>query len=399
VRFHTDSLFDTEPPDRLCHFGLVSAPLAAFLAGDIGLGAAGGAIGSGLITGAGLGAATAGITGGDPLKGALGGALTGGAIGGAGAAGLGAAGQAAVGAGAGALGAGITGQDPLTGALTGGAAGLISGSGALGGGGPLSSGPTSTVTPSSALGASGGTGAASTAPASIAAPTGGPATDLTAAATSAGGSSMPYDLTSNLLNSPDIGVGQGSLVSRTTTPVTGGGVIDRITGGGDTFGKIGSFVEKNPGLVLGAGALGAQALMGSQPSKYENQLSTAAGEAGTMARTLSTYQLTGTLPSGLQSVVDRYQNNAISTIKSQYAQLGLSGSTAEAQAIAGVKQTSAIQVAELADKLATQGIKWEALSHDDMVNLLKAEQSRDQSFTQALTTFASGLAGAKLGGT
>jgi hypothetical protein len=121
---------------RECHFGILEAgaALIASLATSAGVGAATaatiGTVGMGVVTGAGLGAGEAAIMGGDPGMGALGGAISGGVLSGAGpvlgsALGNATAGDVLAGAAGGTLSAAATGSDLGMGALSGAGSGLI----------------------------------------------------------------------------------------------------------------------------------------------------------------------------------------------------------------------------------------------------------------------------------
>jgi hypothetical protein len=119
----------------------------------------------------------------------------------------------------------------------------------------------------------------------------------------------------------------------------------------------------------------------------------AAAEAQSMGKTLSSYQFSGTLPSGLQDVVNSQESAAEAALKSRYAGLGLAGSTMEGQALGQIKQAKAAQVAVIAQQLAAEGRSWSTLSADEFNKLMAAQQAQDTAFNASLAKFASGLAG------
>jgi hypothetical protein len=428
----TEQLFATEyePPSN-CHFGIVSAPLAAILGGGIL-----GDIGASLLTGIAGSELLAGVTGGDPLKALESGAISGG-IGGIAGAALGPAGAGlssgvaqgiggALGGGAGAL---ATGGNPLTGAVTGGAMGALSG--AFGGEGTTT--PSSTTVagmPSTGAGPSAASTAGVTAGGGapvdltagvsgggaptdffgIPAPSGGAGITPIASATGGGSinvqplSSMAapagggvsgasgasgggnVDFSSSLLSSPDFGA---SGVTQTTAPGTSS-VASTLGGTGS---NILGFFEKNPGALIAGGLLGANMLLGDKPLPAEAAIQQNAGEAASHARTLEAYQQSGTLPPGLQSIVDQQTSAAEAELRSSFAKNGLSGSTMEAEQLGQLKRAKAGQIAALADNLAKQGIQWAGLSAQEFGQLLSAQQAQDAAFTQSLGLFAGGLAG------
>jgi hypothetical protein len=392
------SFTDYEPPST-CHFGIISGALAGGLL-ELGVGAATadilGGIGGSLLTGIGGSEILAGITGGDPIKALESGAISGGIGGIAGAAlgpaGVGLSSTVAQGIG-GALGGGVsafaTGSNPITGALTGGATGALSG--AFGGG--------STTTPSTTVASAPATGGAAASAAST-------------SGLSVGGGA-PVDLPASLSGGGGINVAAGA-----TGGVSGGGNVD-FTGGGD-FGGTGiitpqtpnstgglsgmgsnilGFFEKNPGALIAGGLLGANMLMGDKPLPAETAIQQNAGEAQSHANVLQAYQTSGTLPPGLQSLVDQQTSAAEAELRSSFAKNGMSGTTMEAEQLGQLKRAKAGQIAALADNLAKQGIAWAGLSAQEMGQLLSAQQAQDTAFTQSLGLFAGGLSGLRGSGT
>ncbi len=396
---------------HLCSFGLteIAAGIVTGLSGGLLTGAAATGIAGGL-EGAGLGAGLSAIEGKSPLTGALTGGITGGAIAGigpalggviGGATGLSsgtatAIGDVAAGAAAGAGGAALTGQSPLSGAITGGGAGLVSGiSGGATSGGPPSPGPAGTAgtaAVSASAGSTAGAGGAG-APGSVALPTGTGAgtVDLSSSgidsyglpAPGAGGTAQGMGLSA--------GPGFGSSAGGTAPAVPGNQDFYGGTAGG--FGSILDKLGSNPGLLLGATPIPLDLLKGSSLPSSGTALQGQAADAGSMGRTLSAYQQSGTLPSGLQDAVTANTNASVARLKATYAQNGLSGSSMEAEAVNQVHQAATAQVATLAQQLAQQGINYEQLQSSDLSNLLKAQQTQDAEFQNAISTFARGLVG------
>jgi hypothetical protein len=148
---------------------------------------------------------------------------------------------------------------------------------------------------------------------------------------------------------------------------------------------------------MAADPLAVNLLSGQGSTTGQTGVTRAAGEAGTMARTLEAYQTSGTLPSGLQSIVDSQSSAAEAKLKSSFAEMGLSGSTMEAQQLGQVKQAKAAEVALMADNLAKQGIQWANLSAQEWNQLMTTQSAQDTAFTNALGKFAAGLAGSVIG--
>ncbi len=156
-----------------------------------------------------------------------------------------------------------------------------------------------------------------------------------------------------------------------------------------------SGLSSNPGAVLGAGVLGLDMIMGNKNLPADNQVEANAASDQSMGRTLTAYEESGTLPAGLQSVVDANTNAGIAKIKSNYAQLGFSGSTMEAEAVAQVKQAATSQVAAIAQQLAQQGMQWSGLSQQEFNTLLQTQMAQEQGLQSAIGNFAGALAGAR----
>jgi hypothetical protein len=85
-------------------------------------------------------------------------------------------------------------------------------------------------------------------------------------------------------------------------------------------------------------------------------------------------------------------------IKSTYANLGLTGSTMEAQAVGAVDRNAAAENFSIADKLLTSGLTAQGQSANIYSSLLQNQMQQDEQFQKALTLFASGLAGGGRGG-
>lgn len=169
-------------------------------------------------------------------------------------------------------------------------------------------------------------------------------------------------------------------------------------GGGDVASRIMGLVEKNPGALLSGGLLGLQMLKGNEQYPAEKSIQQQAGEAGTTGRALSGYIFSGTLPPGAQTAVDQATNAAKATIRSRYAQMGLGGSTPEAEALQSVDRNAASQTFQMADQLLQQGADYTKLSGSLYSELLKAQAGTDQELMQSLAVFAGGLGGLRGGG-
>ena len=371
-------------------------------------------IAGGVLGGAALGGVESAITGAPLEKSLIGGAIGGGvgsgiteAIG-AVAPGLAGIPAAAIGGGAGGLiSSEISGGSPFLGAATG-AAGSALGELVA----PSSPSPaTTTVSAAPSAGmAGGGESAAALAPANINAPG---ATDLTAGGPGVAGVNIgpTGQLTAG---------GPGNLVPSTSS-TTGASVtpLDSAATGVsvDPFGNLalapaaasgagGGVLDTAAGLLkspltlplLAGGGLALDFLLQKPPSQMPEAqpIEQAAAQLGAEGTTLQSYLTTGTLPPGAQAAVDQATNAAKAQIRSNYANLGLTGSTMEASAMNQADQNAAAMTFQIADQLLAQGANFTQLSTQLYTNILNLTVQQDAAFQQALGNFAGGLAGAGL---
>lgn len=181
---------------------------------------------------------------------------------------------------------------------------------------------------------------------------------------------------------------------------TGAAPLSGPAAGGGAGGGISSLfsnLTSNPTALLGAGALGLEAIKQMQPLPEQTQLNQQAAQAAATGKQLSSYLTTGTLPPGAQEAVNLGKTAAQSQIRSTAAQLGLTGSTWEADKLAQIDQATAAQSAQIATNLLQTGANYTQLSSGIYENLLNQTLAQDKDFQQALSTFAGGLAGARLG--
>jgi hypothetical protein len=398
----------------------VAAAGTAGLLGDLGVGLStagliGDAVGTGLL-GAGGGALLGGITGGDPGAGALGGFLTGGlgSLGGAAGAGLGigeTAGAALGAAGGGAAGAAATGSNPLTGALEGGAASLLS-SAVSGGFNPAPSGG-GTGSAANALDLPGttdltkalGTTGADAFTNASAAPvlTGGEIPNLGSGTGATGAApAIPSIAAADAAKTFSGGIPSVDAASQLKTgtgasgPTSGGQLFKDVTSGnlGKLPGDLGTLIEKNPMAAISAAGLGYSAL--NQPSLPTGQIDALTAQAkqlGAQGSNLSSYLFNGQLPQGAQTALDQATASANAKVKSDYARLGLSGSSAEGQALQSVRDSATTQRFQLAQNLLKTGIDETGLSSKLYEAIYASSQTQNRDLMSAIASFAAAVAG------
>jgi hypothetical protein len=205
-----------------------------------------------------------------------------------------------------------------------------------------------------------------------------------------------------------------AIASSTTagTPPTGA-----TTGGAptSTLGSIGSYLSNNAGaLTLGGAGLAANlaapmlaklGLTGSIPNQgaltgVANQAANAAGGANAYAGTLESPLTTGVLPAGAQAQVTQALNDSITSIKSKYASLGLTGSTAEQAAISEAQSQSQQMTFTIAQQMAQTGIQAGNQATADLGlegtiynDLTTAQISQDTALQNAIASFTGAIGG------
>lgn len=192
-------------------------------------------------------------------------------------------------------------------------------------------------------------------------------------------------------------------------PVTGG--IDQQAGnlanpsGVAAGGGFTDFMSKNPslGTAIGIGAStiplalnrGNQLPYQGPMQGIATQLSSAYPATQGAAQTLEQPIITGVLPPGAQAAVDVAKRKADADVKSRYANLGLTGSTMEADQLALNSQNVAAMQFQIEQQMFKSGIDAGRLALDQLKledsiysNLMKAQMESDKSLTSAIGGFA-----------
>ena len=357
----------------------------------------------GAAVGAGLGAAGSAITGGDPSKGALYGGLSGGAAGAIGdALGLGSSSSASSPAADTTTQAvGQPGTLPTPAALTASSVAPTTQSAAAfgappdlsggGGGGDIAAADTGPNMAQRALQSLFGGGTGETVPLPPVPPT------LDAAGQSTG--SYPSLELAKAAYIADQANAAGGVAA---TNAGGQGLDGSYTYGqgadaakpSGLLGDIGSAVRSNPGLLLSALGLGVNAARGNQPIAGQTQLSQEANALLAQGTANSNALTTGTLPAGSQAIVNQAAQASKARIRSQYAQMGLSGSTMEAQAMSQVDQQTSAQAFQILQSLSAQGLSEQQLAIQLQEKLLGVNASQQNALSQSIGNIAGALGGA-----
>ncbi len=226
-------------------------------------------------------------------------------------------------------------------------------------------------------------GAVSAAPAVSGAPTMGPLASVTPAqaggGASAGALAAPGDVAGGAAGTIGAGSPVGpvggatpSIGSLNPSMWGGGGEAEFNAAAAGPSSPIGSalsgakdWLSSNQGwlspAIAGLG-LGYDLLKGNETPQYEPQVGGAARNITAAAQgleqqggQLQSYLTSGNLPPGVNASLDVATNSAIASIKSQYASLGMSGSSAEAEDINNVMLEKQAQGSQIALSLYQQG--------------------------------------------
>ena len=194
----------------------------------------------------------------------------------------------------------------------------------------------------------------------------------------------------------------------TSSPVAGGATSTAAATGPSSISEImadptsgkgwGDLVTRNPGAILsglglGAAALKQAGLLGNNTPKGQNQVEQIAGAENSQGQVLTQYLQNGTLPPGMQTGIDNMTQAAKAQIKSRFASMGMSGSSAEQQELAQVDANAQAQAATIAQQLLTTGIGEENSASGMYQALMKNTIADDASLSSAFTNFASSLGG------
>ena len=174
-------------------------------------------------------------------------------------------------------------------------------------------------------------------------------------------------------------------------------------------GDISSWLKDNTGFNVSPGNLGtlekalpAAGMLGYEYLTQSNDLNTPQAQALTQqaqqqmqqAQQLQSYLTSGQLPAGQQQALTSATDAAKAHIRSQYASMGLSGSTMEQQALNQVDQNAQMQAYKMAQSLFSTGSQEAGVASGIYTNLMRAQMQQDQSYANSIGAFAKALGAA-----
>lgn len=179
------------------------------------------------------------------------------------------------------------------------------------------------------------------------------------------------------------------------------GVAPAAGGDASTFGKLISGISNNPlqaaGVGIAGAGLGYNMLQGSKDSAERKALGTNAKMLGTQGKELMSYLQSGTLPPGLQMLMDKETAASRARVIQNAAQNGMptdpSQNSALAQELNNIDQQAMIKTAQLGQQLLTQGITEVGMADDLYAKLIGIDKAQAQSTGLAISNFAAALGG------
>lgn len=160
--------------------------------------------------------------------------------------------------------------------------------------------------------------------------------------------------------------------------------------------ETGGWLDRNGGTLLQGGLMGIGAMR--QQSGLDEMLGPLKGAANKLTQqgdALSGAMFGGQLPAGAKTAVDMATQAAKARTRSTYAQLGLAGSTMEADALNSIDRNAAAQTFQMADQLLQQGMKGTAMGQDIYNTILSTQMSQDRELSNAIAGFAAQMMGAQ----
>lgn len=177
------------------------------------------------------------------------------------------------------------------------------------------------------------------------------------------------------------------------TGLTPGDTLTYPGGGGGGAASFLSGILKNPSALVAAGGLGLDVLRGSTNPPGYNQILSQAQQTGQQGAQMQKYLASGTLPPGLQTSLNTARADAEATIRSKYASMGMSGSSAEAQDLQNLHNRIVSQGADMALKLWQQGLDATQISSQLYQTIMNEQIAQDQALSQGITNMVTALAG------
>lgn len=157
--------------------------------------------------------------------------------------------------------------------------------------------------------------------------------------------------------------------------------------------SIGSALLNNLGPIISGAGLLTAANKSTQDLPQQTPLVGQAQQLGTQGQQLLNNLNTGQLPPGADTALNLALHDEQARIRSQYASMGLSGSTMEAQALNDASQRAEAQKFNQIQQLVQTGLNETQLSSQIYQALQGAQVGQTKEFDDALSQFIAAMAG------
>ena len=163
-------------------------------------------------------------------------------------------------------------------------------------------------------------------------------------------------------------------------------------GGEGLLGQAGSYLAKNPTSILSALGMAANLMKGNAPPPFSKQLESQAAQLQAQGAQLQGYLTSGTLPPGIGAALSGAHDSAAAAIRARYANMGMSGSSAEMQDLNNLAQTTVSQGADIANKLLATGVSEQQFASGLYQNLMATAMQQDTNMSNAISGFTNAMA-------
>lgn len=148
------------------------------------------------------------------------------------------------------------------------------------------------------------------------------------------------------------------------------------------------FLKNNSNLLLPGAALASSALKSDQVPKGLNESVAQAGQTGQIGSELAGSLTSGKLPAGAESMVQQAINDGEASIRSKYAQMGMSGSTNEAQEIQSLHERAQGMRFQMANDATQTGLNALGSSNAIYQQIMNQQLQQDQQLQDAIAAMA-----------
>jgi len=186
-------------------------------------------------------------------------------------------------------------------------------------------------------------------------------------------------------------------ITPTTDALSGAGgtstlVKGATSAGGEGF-NIGSFLKDYGSLGLAGAGLAYNMLKGNQKPEFQSNVENAAAQLQAQGAQLQGYLTSGTLPPGMDAALQSAHNAAAAAIRSRYANMGMSGSSAEMNDLSNLAYTTVSQGANIASQLMQTGVNEQQFAAGLYQNLMSTSMAQDTAMSNSIAGFTNAMAG------